>query len=100
MSRSTPIRWRALAYIERLESRRLLCVIGVDDSGINDHYPPHLGESPVVNDPVISMVTVAGKKAVAQAAAAATPAASGALNGKVVYVSMGHGWTWTGSAWA
>jgi hypothetical protein len=110
-----------LAAIEALEIRRFMCVFHQDDSGIVEPKPlgPHYD---LVNPDEKEIAKLAkavkssslklsfaprpmdGPKqqpaAASSLAAAATPARPVVLNGKVAYVSMGHGWTWTGSAWA
>src|SRR5688500_10263210 len=115
MLKSRPVRSKkvalasAVAQLEMLEVRRLMCDLGVDYSGPHsDHKAvaeiakasrsplvdiPRVG--PAVRDPQLDVVRANSANAQAlDDEIAATPAVSGGLNGKVVYMNAGHGWTY------
>jgi hypothetical protein len=96
------------ATIEQLESRRLLCTLGTADGDLAD--PIHLydpeGHHLDLNLPDAGLIDIPASAKSAtlsydqMLAMAATPAPTGSLSGKVVYLNGGHGWTWGGSSWA
>jgi N-acetylmuramoyl-L-alanine amidase len=117
----------APSAIELLEPRRLLCTIGHEDLAEVNAAPVHIYDAAgqhlnltIIPDP--SSVDVVAptanptgsvkkkpsgkasrdRSALSEAAdsalAAGTPAPSGSLNGKIVYMNAGHGWTWNGTS--
>ena len=110
--------------VEALELRRMLCTIGVEEAGEPTHHlydasGNHLNVNSIPDASKVDVFpqsqprptgkfkapastdssALMGPQSFTAAEAAAAPAPSGALNGKIAFVNAGHGWTWGTSSW-